>query len=137
MAPAIHKTLGQVTELFREKVEPDIDEDPETLTAIARKRIRSEFLNAELGITGVNFAIAETGTISLVTNEGNARMVTTLPKIHIGIMGIEKIVPTIEDAFTLLSVLPRSATGQKLTSYLTMITGAKKEMESDGRGQKK
>ena len=132
VAPAIHKTLGQVTELFREKVEPDIDEDPETLTAIARKRIRSEFLNAELGITGVNFAIAETGTISLVTNEGNARMVTTLPKIHIGIMGIEKIVPTIEDAFTLLSVLPRSATGQKLTSYFTMITGAKKEMESDG-----
>ncbi len=132
VAPAIHKTLGQVTELFRKKVEPNIDEDPETLTAIARKKIRTEFLNAELGITGVNFAVAETGTICLVTNEGNARMVTTLPKIHIGIMGIEKIVPTIEDAFTLLSVLPRSATGQKLTSYFTLLTGAKKRMESDG-----
>ena len=132
VAPAIHKTLWQVTELFREKVEPNIDEDPETLTAIARKKIRTEFLSAELGITGVNFAIAESGSLCLVTNEGNARMVTTLPKIHIGIMGIEKIVPTIEDAFTLLSVLPRSATGQKLTSYFTMLTGAKKEMESDG-----
>ena len=132
VAPAIHKTLGQVTELFREKVESNIDEDPETLTAIAREKIRSEFLSAELGISGVNFAIAETGTISLVTNEGNARMVTTLPKTHIAIMGIEKIVPTVEDAFTLLSVLPRSATGQKITSYFTMITGAKKETESDG-----
>ena len=132
VAPAIHKTLKQVQDLFREKVDPDAGLDPEELTSIARKKLRPEFMRADMGISGVNFAVAETGTLCLVTNEGNGRLVTTLPKVHIAIMGFEKVVPTLQDTFTLLSVLPRSATGQKLTSYFTMLTGPRKENEADG-----
>ncbi len=132
VAPAIHKTLKQVQDLFREKVDPNAGSDPQELTAIAREKLRTEFLRAGMGISGVNFAVAETGTLCLVTNEGNGRLVTTLPKVHVAIMGFEKVVPTLRDTLTLLSVLPRSATGQKLTSYFTMLTGPRKEIEADG-----
>ena len=132
VAPAIHKTLKQVQDLFREKVDPNAGSDPQELTAIARKKLRTEFMRAGMGISGVNFAVAETGTLCLVTNEGNGRLVTTLPKVHVAIMGFEKVVPTLRDTLTLLSVLPRSATGQKLTSYFTMLTGPRRENESDG-----
>ena len=132
VAPAIHKTLQQVQDLFREKVDPNAGSDPQELTSIARKKLRTEFLRAGMGISGVNFAVAETGTLCLVTNEGNGRLVTTLPKVHVAIMGFEKVVPTLRDTLTLLSVLPRSATGQKLTSYFTMLTGPRRENEADG-----
>jgi len=132
VAPALHKTREQVAKLFAEKVDPKIGDDPRELTAAARKKLRAEFLRAGMGISGVNFAIAETGTLSLVTNEGNGRLVTTLPKVHVAIMGIEKVVPTIQEALTLLAVLPRSATGQKLSSYFTMLTGPRKPQEADG-----
>ncbi len=132
VAPALHKTREQVARLFAEKVDPHIGDDPRDLTAAARRRLRKEFLRADMGVSGVNFAIAETGTLCLVTNEGNARLVTTLPKVHVAIMGIEKVVPTLAEALTLLAVLPRSATGEKLTSYFTMLTGPRKKAEADG-----
>ncbi len=132
VAPAIHKTLKQVQDLFREKVDPASGSDPQELTSIAREKLRTEFMRAGMGISGVNFAVAETGTLCLVTNEGNGRLVTTLPKVHVAIMGFEKVVPTLRDTLTLLSVLPRSATGQKLTSYFTMLTGPRRENEADG-----
>ncbi len=132
VAPAIHKTLKQVQEIFRKKIDPHSSSDPEALTAIARKKLREEFLRAGMGISGVNFAVAETGMLCLVTNEGNGRLVTTLPKVHVAIMGFEKVVPTLKETLTLLSVLPRSATGQKLSSYFTMLTGPRRETEADG-----
>lgn len=132
VAPAIHKTLKQVQDLFREKIDPNAGSDPQALTSIAREKLRTEFLRAGMGISGVNFAVAETGTLCLVTNEGNGRLVTTLPKVHVAIMGFEKVVPTLRETLTLLSVLPRSATGQKLTSYFTMLTGPRRENEADG-----
>ena len=132
VAPAIHKTLKQVQDLFREKVDPEAGPNPEALTGIAREKLREEFLRAGMGISGVNFAVAETGTLCLVTNEGNGRLVTTLPKTHVAIMGFEKVVPTLRETLTLLSVLPRSATGQKLSSYFTMLTGPRREAEADG-----
>ncbi len=132
VAPAIHKTLKQVQDLFRAKVDPDAGSDPEALTSIAREKLRAEFLRAGMGISGVNFAVAETGTLCLVTNEGNGRLVTTLPKVHVAIMGFEKVVPTLQETLTLLSVLPRSATGQKLSSYFTMLTGPRRTNEADG-----
>ncbi len=132
VAPALHKTREQVARLFAEKVDPNIGDDPRDLTSAARKRLRAEFLRAGMGVSGVNFAIAETGTLCLVTNEGNGRLVTTLPKVHVAVMGFEKVVPTLAEALTLLAVLPRSATGQKLSSYFTMVTGPRKEAEADG-----
>ncbi|OGL60341.1 MAG: hypothetical protein A3I72_09295, partial [Candidatus Tectomicrobia bacterium RIFCSPLOWO2_02_FULL_70_19] len=132
VAPALHKTLDQVVDLFRRKVDPGAGRDPEALTALARRALRQEFLTAEVGISGVNFAIAETGTLCLVTNEGNGRLVTTLPRVHIALMGFEKVVPTVEEALTLLAVLPRSGTGQKITSYFTMVSGPRRPGEADG-----
>jgi len=132
VAPALHKTLGQIAELFAQKVHPGASADPQALTSLARESLRGEFLRAEMGISGVNFAIAETGTLCLVTNEGNGRMVTTLPKVHVAIMGFEKVVPTVEETLTLLAVLPRSATGQKLSSYFTMVSGPRRPGEPDG-----
>ncbi len=132
VAPALHKTREQIAALFAEKFDPNIGDAPEDLTAIARAKLREEFLRAGMGISGVNFAVAETGTLCLVTNEGNGRMVTTLPKVHVALMGVEKVVPTIDEALTLLAVLPRSATGQKLSSYFTMVTGPRRPDETDG-----
>ena len=100
----------------------------------ARKELREKFLRADMGISGANFAIAENGAIGLVTNEGNARMVTTLPRIQVAIVGYEKLIPTIKDAATILKVLPRSATAQLMTSYMTMISGPTPAMvKKDGK----
>jgi iron-sulfur cluster protein len=122
--PAIHLSRYQVQDLFSEvtgaKQEPDI----EKLVKVARRELRSKFVEADMGITGANFAIADSGTIGLVTNEGNARLVTTLPRVHVALMGIDKLVTSIADAMKILRVLPRNATGQNLTSYVTWITGA-------------
>ncbi|MFQ5997987.1 MAG: anaerobic glycerol-3-phosphate dehydrogenase subunit C [Candidatus Bathyarchaeia archaeon] len=123
IAPAIHKTRYEIAQLFSKNLRREISPEPQIVTQEVRLALRNSFLTAKMGITGVNMAIAESGTIVLVTNEGNARLGTALPEIHVAVMGLEKVVPTFEDATTLLELLPRSATGQKLTSYVTMING--------------
>ena len=133
IAPAIHKTKGQVAELFaRELRRPDVPADPEVLTAIARAELREKFLQADLGITGANFAVADTGTVVLVTNEGNGRMVTTLPRVHVAVMGVEKVVPSMTDLAVFLSILAKSATGQKLSVYTTLVRGPRHAGELEG-----
>jgi L-lactate dehydrogenase complex protein LldF len=133
IAPAIHKTKGQVAELFSKELRrPDVPADPEVLTAIARAELREKFLQADLGITGANFAVADTGTVVLVTNEGNGRMVTTLPRVHVAVMGVEKVVPSMTDLAVFLSILAKSATGQKLSVYTTLVRGPRKAGELEG-----
>ncbi|WP_302466779.1 LutB/LldF family L-lactate oxidation iron-sulfur protein [Heyndrickxia camelliae] len=132
VAPALHKNKQQIRDVFTEKIGYTKSEKPEELAAHAREMLRKEFLSADVGITGCNFAIAESGSISLVTNEGNARMVTTLPKTQITVMGMERIVPTYEEMEVLVSLLTRSAVGQRLTSYVTSLTGPRIEGEVDG-----
>ncbi len=131
--PAIHLSRYQVGDLFTDvtgaKQEPDI----EKLVKVARRELRSKFVEADMGITGANFAIADTGTIGLVTNEGNARLVTTLPRVHVALMGIDKLVPSLKDALKILKVLPRNATGQNITSYVTWITGANECLSAAGK----
>ena len=132
IVPAIHKSRQQVGQLFCEKLGCEFTDDPTTLTKTAKKILREEFITAPAAISGSNFAIAETGSISLVTNEGNGRMVTTLPPLHIAITAIEKILPKLSDLALFLRLLPRSATGQVLTSYFSLITGVRKEADSTG-----
>jgi iron-sulfur cluster protein len=121
--PAIHMTKEEVSELFSKEVDERLSTDIPQLVEVARRELRSKFLAADMGITGGNIAVAETGSIVLVTNEGNARMVTTLPKIHIALVGIEKFVEKFADIVPILDALPRSATAQLLTSYVSIITG--------------
>jgi L-lactate dehydrogenase complex protein LldF len=121
--PAIHLSRFQVAEYFSKELKEEIPPDIAFMVQAARKELREKFLQADMGISGANFGIAENGAIGLVTNEGNARMVTTLPRIHVVIVGYEKLIPTIRDAATILKVLPRSATAQLMTSYMTMIAG--------------
>jgi L-lactate dehydrogenase complex protein LldF len=132
IGPAIHKTKEQITKLFHEKLGTPADASIPQLTAAARRILREGFLKAEMGITGVNFAVAETGTIVLVENEGNIRISTSLPRIHLAIMGLEKVIPRLKDLPAFLSVLPRSATGQKASSYVSLITGPRREGDPDG-----
>jgi L-lactate dehydrogenase complex protein LldF len=132
LAPAIHKNRRQVGKLFAEKLGVEYSEDPEVLCKIARKALRREFLEAEAGISGANFAVADTGSIVLFTNEGNGRMVTTLPPIHIAVLTIEKIIPDLKDLATFVQLLPRAATGQQLSSYLSVITGPRKADDKTG-----
>ncbi|KQL19280.1 LutB/LldF family L-lactate oxidation iron-sulfur protein [Cytobacillus solani] len=132
IAPALHKNKEQVQEVFTKKLGYKKSAKPEELAWHARKMLRKEYLIADIGITGCNFAVAETGSICLVTNEGNADLVTALPKTLITVMGMERIVPTFEEMEVLVSLLTRSAVGQKLTSYITLFTGPKAEMEVDG-----
>ncbi|MFN8432387.1 MAG: LUD domain-containing protein [Anaerolineales bacterium] len=121
ITPAAHLKKEQVAQLFHEKLGIPYTEDIPTLTATARKVLREVFLTADIGISGVNFGVAETGGICIVTNEGNGRMVTSIPKTHIALMGIERLTPNLDDLSLLLSLLPRSATGQKLTVYTQLI----------------
>lgn len=132
VAPALHKNKEQIRDTFREKKNYQNTEKPEELTLFARELLRKEFLSADIGITGCNFAVAESGTITLVTNEGNGRLVTSLPKTQITVMGMERIVPTWEDLDIMVSLLCRSAVGQKLTSYITTVTGPTDEGALDG-----
>ncbi|MCL6587357.1 MAG: iron-sulfur cluster-binding protein [Anoxybacillus sp.] len=132
VAPALHKNKEQIRDVFRKKLAYDKTEKPEELAAHARKMLRNEYLTADVGITGCNFAIAESGSITLVTNEGNADLVTALPKTQITVMGMERIVPTFEEMEVLVSLLTRSAVGQKLTSYITVLTGPRDEGDVDG-----
>jgi len=132
IAPAIHKTKGQVAELFTRELKRPAEPDPEALTRIARGELREKFLQADLGITGANFAVAETGTVVLVTNEGNGRMVTSLPRVHVAVMGVEKVVPSFSDLMVFLAILAKSATGQKLSVYTSMVQGPRRAGELEG-----
>lgn len=131
--PAIHKNRIQIAKLFHEKF-PDIPytEDVDELTQTARRILRDKFYAAPVGLSGVNFMVAETGTLCLVENEGNGRMSTTAPPVHIAVTGIEKVVESLSDVPPLLSILTRSATGQPITTYFNMISGPRKPGEKDG-----
>lgn len=132
LAPAIHKNRRQVGSLFSEKLGVDYSEDPEVLTKIARRALRGEFLTADAGFSGANFAIASSGSLAIFTNEGNGRMCSTIPPLHIALLTIEKMLPTLADFAIFSKLLPRSATGQFLSSYMSLITGTKKRGESTG-----
>lgn len=132
ITPAVHLQREQVGQTFHRELGVPETTDVLVLTAIARKVLRQVFLDADIGLSGVNFGVADTGTLCIVTNEGNGRMVTTLPKTHIALMGIERVVPTLEDLALMLYLLPRSATGQKLTVYTTLIHGPRSPMDADG-----
>jgi len=132
VTPAIHKDKEGIRETFNNKRGYQKSDEPEELAAFAREQLREDFLSADIGITGCNFAVAESGTVTLVTNEGNARMASTLPDTQITVMGMERIVPTWEELEILVSLLTRSAVGQKLTSYITALTGTRLEDEIDG-----
>ena len=130
IAPVIHKGRDEVSDLFAEKHALPRKTDIGELTREAREMLRSHFLSADMGITGANFVVAQTGTTLIVTNEGNGRMATTLPRVHVAITGIEKVVPTLEDVATLLRLLPRSATGQSISNYVSLTTGIAQPGES-------
>jgi L-lactate dehydrogenase complex protein LldF len=132
LAPAIHKSRQQVGKLFADKLHCDYTEDPQILTKIARNVLREKFIQADAGISGANFALAESGSIVILTNEGNGRMVTSLPPLHIAVLSIEKMLPSMRDLPTFLRLLPRSATGQTITSYVSIISGTRKAGESTG-----
>lgn len=132
VTPALHKNKEQIRDVFTEKLGYTASSAPEELALHARKLLREDYLTADIGITGCNFAVAETGSICLVTNEGNADLVTSLPKTQITVMGMERMVPTFEELDILVSLLTRSAVGQKLTSYVTVLTGPREELEVDG-----
>ena len=121
--PAIHLSRFQVADLFTQITGKNQKADIERLVKVARRELRAKFMEADMGITGANFAIADTGTIGLTTNEGNARLVTTLPRVHVALVGIDKLLPSLNDALRINRVLPRNATGQAITSYITWITG--------------
>ncbi len=132
VVPIVHKTKESIQKTLEEKTEMPSTENPVEMARFARAYMREKFLQADLGISGGNFVIAETGSIGLVMNEGNGRFVTSLPKVHIALVGIEKIVATLEEYATLTQVLPRSATGQTLTVYTNLINGPKRPHEEDG-----
>jgi L-lactate dehydrogenase complex protein LldF len=132
VVPAIHKSKRQIAELFAEKLGIEPSDDVAVLTGAARRVLRRRFAEAEVGISGVNFGVAETGTILILENEGNARLTTSLPRTHIAVMGIEKVIPRLADLDVFLKLLPRSGTGQRLTTYQSLITGAKRSEGDEG-----
>ncbi len=132
IAPVLHKTKEQIGQLLHDKLGLPLTDDPAQMTAAVRAKLREIFLTADLGISGVNFGVAETGSICIVTNEGNGRLTTTAPRLHVALMGIERLVPTLDDLSVMLQVLARSATGQKITVYTNLITGPRRKGEADG-----
>jgi L-lactate dehydrogenase complex protein LldF len=132
IAPVIHMTKAQIRDLFVRELGMPPTDDAREMTAFARDYLRQVFLKADMGISGGNFIIAETGTLCLVTNEGNGRMITTLPRVHVAIVGFEKIIDTVEEYSTLTQLLPRSATGQNMTVYTQMLNGPRRADEPDG-----
>ena len=132
VAPALHKSKEDVAELFTEKLGIPYDEDIFHMAATARTVLRDKFMEADLGISGANFVVAETGSLVIITNEGNGRLCTSAPRIHIGITGMEKVIPSMQDLSVFLRLLPRSATGQRITSYVSMITGPRRSDDEDG-----
>lgn len=132
VGPALHLSAAEVAEILSKPAGEVLPVERETLAGFARKQLRTKFAQADVGISGANFAVAETGTIVLITNEGNGRLTTALPKTHIAIMGMEKVIPKLADLPYFLKVLARAATGQKLSVYTSIITGARREGEIDG-----
>ncbi len=130
--PAIHKTRHDIRALFEKEGGTPLDASTTTLCAHARRRLRERFLAADAGISGANFAVAETGSIALFTNEGNGRLVTSLPRLHLVFLGMERLVENFADLAAMAEVLPRAATGQDLTSYFSIITGPRHRGELDG-----
>lgn len=132
VAPVVHKNKEEISDLFEKVHKLPRKTGIAELCREAREVLRPAFLNADMGISGANFLIAETGSALIVTNEGNGRLVTTLPRVHVAITGIEKVVPTPEDVSTLLRLLPRSATGQSITNYVSMLTGTRGQKDGEG-----
>lgn len=132
IGPAVHKSRADVHRMFSELAGEDLPGDPAELTAFARSRLREDFHTADMGISGVNFACADTGTLTLVTNEGNGRMVTSQPRVHVAVMTVEKVVPRLADLGVLIPLLSHSATSQKVSGYQTMVTGPRRDGERDG-----
>ena len=132
ITPAVHLRREDVSELFQERFGMTPTLDVAQMTAVARTELRRAFFTADLGLSGANFGVAETGTITLVTNEGNGRLCTSVPRVHVALMGIERLVPTLADLEVMLRLLPRSATAQKLTSYVSLLTGPRRLGEPDG-----
>ncbi|CAG2140819.1 LutB/LldF family L-lactate oxidation iron-sulfur protein [Cupriavidus numazuensis] len=132
IAPVVHKDKDEIADLFA-KVhnKPRLTDIPE-MTREAREVLRPEFLSADMGVTGGNFIIAETGSVAVVTNEGNEGMCTVMPRVHVAVTGIEKVLPTLEDLATVMRLLPRSATGQAISNYFSLLTGPRAEGERDG-----
>jgi L-lactate dehydrogenase complex protein LldF len=137
VAPIIHKSRRDVAKLFQDKLQATDAEvaDVPQMTAFARRRLRAGFLKADMGISGGNFGVAETGSLCICTNEGNGRLTTTVPRVHVALMGIERIVPTLADLGVMLQVLGRSATGQKLTVYSNIITGPRRRGDDPDRDE--
>jgi L-lactate dehydrogenase complex protein LldF len=132
VAPSIHKTREQVSALFEQHLGMPPTDDIPTMTQTARRALRQRFMQADMGISGVNFGVADSGAVVLVTNEGNGRLTTTTPRIHVAVMGIERVVESLDDLGVLLQVLARSATGQRLSVYTTIIAGPARLGEPDG-----
>ncbi|MFN8378285.1 MAG: LutB/LldF family L-lactate oxidation iron-sulfur protein [Anaerolineae bacterium] len=130
--PVMHLTREQIRDLFMDKLDMPYTETAEEMTAFIRARLRQEYLQADFGMSGGNFLIAETGTVVIVTNEGNGRLSTSVPPVHIAVVGIEKVIPTWEDFATLIQMLPRSATGQRMSVYTSGFTGPSRGDEPDG-----
>ena len=134
-APALHKSREEVAVLFQRHLGAPVPADPAELAQVARRALRERFAAADIGITGASFLVAETGTVILVSNEGNARMTSSLPRVHVAVAGMEKVVPAVEDLAVLLPVLARSATGQILDSHITFVSGPRAPSEEDGPGE--
>jgi L-lactate dehydrogenase complex protein LldF len=132
VAPSIHKTREQVSALFEQHLGMPPTNDIPTMTQAARRALRQRFMQADMGISGVNFGVADSGAVVLVTNEGNGRLTTTTPRIHVAVMGIERVVESLDDLGVLLQVLARSATGQRLSVYTTIVSGPARPGEPDG-----
>ena len=132
VGPAIHKSLDACRKLFHERLGTPLDGSPDTLAAAAREALRARFLEAELGISGGNFLAADTGTVALIENEGNIRLSTSLPKVHVAFVGIEKVVPRLEDVAGFLQLTARSATGQPIGLFVSLIQGPRRADEIDG-----
>ncbi|GAB4111694.1 MAG: LutB/LldF family L-lactate oxidation iron-sulfur protein [Roseiflexaceae bacterium] len=132
IAPSIHKTREQVRDLFVEHLDMPVTDDIPTMARTARTVLRQRFLQADMGISGVNFGVANDGAIVIVENEGNARLTTTAPRIHVAVMGIERVCEKLEDLGVLLQVLARSATGQRLSVYTSILSGPRRADEPDG-----
>lgn len=132
VAPALHLSVQQVAQTFRSRLKAETTDDIQQLNQVARDALRQVFYRAQVGLSGVNFGVAETGTLCLVTNEGNGRMVSTLPRVHVAVMGIERLLPSLPDLALMLRLLARSATGQKMTSYVTLFHGPRQAAEPDG-----
>jgi L-lactate dehydrogenase complex protein LldF len=130
--PGIHKNRHQIQELFEREGGQKLAPDTPTLTAYARRALRESFRRADIGMTGCNFAIADTGSVVTFSNEGNARMVTTLPRVHVVVMGMERILPSLDDLEVMTNVLPRAAAGQKTTVYVSVLSGPRRQDEVDG-----